>query len=81
MRRGRPRRGARGIRVSVVVRALDEPLPQLGELGEGLGGRADVVDDDRFFFKSIGSLSVRGYRHLKARVIEYDRDHVPDSPR
>lgn len=40
---------------------------------------ADVVDDDRYFFKSIGSLSVRGYRHLKARVIEYDRDHVPDN--
>ncbi|GAA1459674.1 adenylate/guanylate cyclase domain-containing protein [Williamsia maris] len=34
---------------------------------------ADAVDDDRFFFKSIGSLSVRGYRHLKARVIEYNR--------
>ncbi|GAA1880404.1 adenylate/guanylate cyclase domain-containing protein [Williamsia serinedens] len=38
---------------------------------------ADVVEDDRFFFKSIGTLSVRGYRHLKARVIEFNRDHVP----
>ncbi|MGU3291509.1 adenylate/guanylate cyclase domain-containing protein [Williamsia sp. M5A3_1d] len=36
---------------------------------------ADAVDDERYFFKSIGSLSVRGYRHLKARVIELDRDH------
>ncbi len=42
---------------------------------------ADAVDDYRFYFKSIGTLSVRGYRHLKARVIEYDRDHVPDSSR
>ena len=38
---------------------------------------ADVVEDDRFYFKSIGTLSVRGYRHLKARVIEYNRDHAP----
>jgi adenylate cyclase len=43
---------------------------------------ADVVEDDRFFFKSIGTLSVRGYRHLKARVIEFNRDHEPaDSTR
>ncbi|MGJ0118386.1 adenylate/guanylate cyclase domain-containing protein [Williamsia sp. MIQD14] len=38
---------------------------------------ADAVQDERYFFKSIGSLSVRGYRHLKARVIELDRDHAP----
>ncbi|WP_328855964.1 adenylate/guanylate cyclase domain-containing protein [Williamsia herbipolensis] len=38
---------------------------------------ADAVDDERYFFKSIGSLSVRGYRHLKARVIELNRDHQP----
>ncbi|MEH3157287.1 MAG: adenylate/guanylate cyclase domain-containing protein [Gordonia paraffinivorans] len=37
---------------------------------------SDVVEDDRFYFKSIGTLSVRGYRHLKARVIEWNRDHA-----
>ncbi|MBT0567517.1 adenylate/guanylate cyclase domain-containing protein [Williamsia sp. CHRR-6] len=39
---------------------------------------ADAIDDDRFYVKSIGTLNVRGYRHLKARVIEPNRGRVSE---
>ncbi|WP_439030541.1 adenylate/guanylate cyclase domain-containing protein [Gordonia terrae] len=36
---------------------------------------ADALrDDDRFYLKSIPTLRVRGYKHLKARVLEVHRD-------
>jgi adenylate cyclase len=34
---------------------------------------ASAVDDDRFYFKSIGPLSVRGYKRLRARTLEVNR--------
>lgn len=33
-----------------------------------------IADDDRFYLKSMPSLRVRGYKHLKARVLEPHRD-------
>lgn len=31
---------------------------------------SSAVDDDRFYFKSIGALNVRGYKRLRARTLE-----------
>ena len=34
----------------------------------------EIGADDRFYLKSMPSLRVRGYKHLKARVLEPHRD-------
>lgn len=34
---------------------------------------ASAVDDERFFFKSVGPLNVRGYKRLRARSLEPNR--------
>ncbi|MGK9273191.1 adenylate/guanylate cyclase domain-containing protein [Williamsia muralis] len=34
---------------------------------------ANAVDDERFFFKSVGPLNVRGYKRLRARSLEPNR--------
>ncbi len=34
----------------------------------------EISADDRFYLKSMPSLRVRGYKHLKARVLEAHRD-------
>lgn len=34
---------------------------------------SSAVDDERFFFKSIGSLNVRGYKRLRARTLETNK--------
>ncbi|ETD30617.1 adenylate/guanylate cyclase domain-containing protein [Williamsia sp. D3] len=42
---------------------------------------ANAVDDERFFFKSVGPLNVRGYKRLRARSLEPNRKpaNVTDS--
>ena len=34
---------------------------------------ASAVEDQRFFFKSVGPLNVRGYKRLRARTMEPNR--------
>ncbi|MFW0783057.1 adenylate/guanylate cyclase domain-containing protein [Gordonia sp. CPCC 206044] len=40
-----------------------------------------LADDERFYVKSIPPLNVRGYRRLRARTLEANRNHDPSRPR
>jgi len=58
--------------VNIASRLTSSARPGTTLVDDTIAGQ--LADDDRFYLKSMPSLRVRGYKHLKARVLEAHRD-------
>ncbi|MDL9935177.1 adenylate/guanylate cyclase domain-containing protein [Gordonia sp. ABSL1-1] len=65
--------------VNIAARLCGSARPGTTLVGDDMADA--LADDDRFYLKSIPPLSVRGYRRLRARLLEANRYHGTDRHR